>query len=403
MLRFQNGIIQLWLALLLLLALRGTLLVAQTTSLAATPPMGWNSWNYFDVKVTDADIRAMADALVASGMRDAGYIYVGIDDSWEGMRDASGNIHPNSKFPDMKGLADYLHARGLKLGIYSSPGPLTCEKYEGSYGHEEADARTYASWGIDLLKYDLCSFQDVMKEKAPGDPDGQNRLMREAFEKMHQALLKTHRPILYSLCQYGIDSVWQWGPSVGAQMWRDTGDIKNNYDRMLTIAMAQMGLAKYAGPGRWNDMDILEVGNGVLTKDEARSHMTLWVMLAAPLLAGNNLARMTEDTKAILMNREVITIDQDPLGKEADLLYVEGPLQIWTRQLADKSVAMAILNTGFASTDMRDIALHLREAGFPKGAHARDIWNKIDLGVIHDDKRFFVPKHGVVLLKLTKR
>ena len=401
--KLQRRAIPSWSALLLVMLWHSIFLKAQTTSLAATPPMGWNSWNYFAVKVTDADIRAMADALVASGMRDAGYVYVGIDDSWEGQRDANGNIHPNSKFPDMKGLADYLHARGLKLGIYSSPGPLTCEKYEGSYGHEEADARTYASWGVDLLKYDLCSFQDVMKEKAPGDPDAQNRLMREAFEKMHQALLKTHRPILYSLCQYGVDSVWQWGPNVGAQMWRDTGDIKNNYDRMLIIAMAQMGLAKYAAPGRWNDMDILEVGNGVLSKDEAQSHMTLWAMLAAPLLAGNNLAQMTEDTKSVLMNREVIAIDQDPLGKAAKLLYAEGPLQIWTRPLADGSVAMAIVNTGFARTDMRGISLPLREVGFPNGAHARDLWKEIDLGVINDDRRFPIPKHGVVFLKLTKQ
>lgn len=364
--------------------------------------MGWNSWNYFGVKVTDADIRAMADALVASGMRDAGYVYVGIDDSWEGKRDVNGNIHPNDRFPDMKGLADYLHARGLKLGIYSSPGPLTCEKYEGSYGHEEGDARTYAAWGVDLLKYDLCSFQDVMKDKAPGDPAEQNRLMREAFEKMHQALLKTKRPILYSLCQYGVDSVWQWGPEVGAQMWRNTGDIKNNYDRMLIIAMAQMGLSKYAGPGGWNDMDILEVGNGVFTKDEAQTHMTLWAMLAAPLLAGNNLAKMDDITKSILMNREVIGIDQDRLGKGANLLYAEGPIQIWTRPLTDGSVAMAILNTGFARTDMHGVALHLKEAGFPKSAHARDIWNKTDLGLIHDTRRFIIPKHGVVLLKLTK-
>lgn len=400
--QMQRRVIPSWLTFLLILMSHSIFLNAQIAPLAAKPPMGWNSWNYFAVKVTAADIRAAADVLVASGMRDAGYVYVGIDDSWEGERDADGNIHPNSKFPDMKGLAGYLHARGLKLGIYSSPGPLTCEKYEGSYGHEEADARTYAAWGVDLLKYDLCSFQDVMKEKAPDDPEAQNRLMREAFAKMHRALVKTHRPILYSLCQYGVDSVWQWGPDVGAQMWRSTGDIKNNYDRMLIIAMAQMGLAKYVGPDRWNDMDILEVGNGVLSKDEAQSHMTLWSLLAAPLLAGNNLAQMTDDTKSVLMNREVIAIDQDPLGKPAKLLYVEGPLQIWTRPLADGSVAMAILNSGFAGTDMRGISLPLSEAGFQNYVHARDLWKGIDLGVIDGDRQFRIAKHGVVLLKLTK-
>ena len=231
---------------------------------AATPPMGWNSWNYFAGKVTDKDIRDTADLLVASGMRDAGYVYVNIDDTWEGKRDANGKIQSNEKFPDMKALADYVHSKGLKLGIYSSPGAKTCARFEGSLSHEEQDAETYAEWGIDYLKYDLCSYGGVMREQFPNDPAAQNKLMREAYEKMHQAIVKTGRPMVYSLCQYGWDSVWEWGPQVGANLWRTTGDISANFDRMSLIGRSQAGLAKFAAPGHWNDPDMLEVGNGRL-------------------------------------------------------------------------------------------------------------------------------------------
>jgi alpha-galactosidase len=223
---------------------------------AATPPMGWNSWNFFFGKVTDKDIRDTADFLVSTGMREAGYVYVNIDDTWEGERDAQGRIHSNSKFPDMKSLADSVHSKGLKLGIYSSPGPKTCANYEGSFGHEEQDAQTYADWGIDYLKYDLCSYRDIMRAQAPNDEAAQMKLMREAYGKMHQALLKTGRPIVYSLCEYGWDSVWQWGPNVGGNLWRTTGDIQPNFDRIMLIGRAQAGLAKYASPGHWNDPDM---------------------------------------------------------------------------------------------------------------------------------------------------
>ena len=215
----------------------------------------------------------------------------------------------------MKALADYVHSKGLKLGIYSSPGAQTCARFEGSLGHEEQDAQTYADWGIDYLKYDLCSYRtsDASSRLRTIRP-GQYKLMREAYEKMHQALLKTGRPIVYSLCQYGWDSVWQWGPTVGGNLWRTTGDISANFDRMSTIGRSQAGLAKYAGPGHWNDPDMLEVGNGKLTHDENVTHMTLWAMLAAPLIAGNNLTQMTPETAAILMNKDVIAIDQDRAG-----------------------------------------------------------------------------------------
>src|SRR5579862_6068133 len=224
---------------------------AQSSQLAATPPMGWNSWNYFADKVTDKDIRSAADQIVASGMKDAGYIYINIDDTWEAERDATGVLHTNSKFPDMKALADYVHSKGLKIGIYSGPGPKTCAGYEGSYQHEEQDAKTYAAWGIDYLKYDLCSFTRFMDRAHSADHGHQ--LMLDAYTKMHNALVATGRPIVFSLCQYGWQDVWKWGPSVGGNLWRTTGDIEDNYDRMATIGFGQLALAKYAGPGHWND------------------------------------------------------------------------------------------------------------------------------------------------------
>jgi alpha-galactosidase len=274
--------------------------------------MGWNSWNHFHRTIDDKIVRAQADAMVSSGMRDAGYIYVNIDDTWEGERDAQGNIQTNSKFPDMKALADYVHSKGLKLGIYSSPGAKTCAGYEGSLGHEQQDADTYAKWGIDYLKYDLCGLRTVLKT-AP-TPEAANKMMVDAYIKMRDALHKTGRPIVYSLCQYGNDAVWRWGTEVGGNLWRTTGDINDHYDRMAEIGFSQAGLARFAGPGHWNDPDMLEVGNGGMNQEEYRQHMSLWAILAAPLLAGNDLTTMSPETVAMLTNREVIAIDQDRLG-----------------------------------------------------------------------------------------
>jgi alpha-galactosidase len=294
--------------------------------------MGWNSWNFFAGRVTDKDIRNAADQLVASGMKDAGYIYVNIDDTWEGERDADGVLHSNAKFPDMKALADYVHSKGLKLGIYSSPGPKTCAGFEASLGHEAQDAQLYASWGIDYLKYDLCSYREsVMSVQAPDDKAAQMRLMVTAYAKMDKALKATGRPIVYSLCQYGWDAVWEWGPKVGANLWRTTGDIQPYWQSIYSILNEQAGLAKYAGPGHWNDPDMLEVGNGRLSLAENRAHFSMWAMLAAPLLAGNDLPNMTPEVRAILTNRDVIAIDQDRLGHEATRVYSDGEVDVWTR------------------------------------------------------------------------
>lgn len=368
---------------------------ADAQKVALSPPMGWNSWNFFSGKVTDKDIRDTADLLVSSGMRDAGYVYVNIDDTWEGDRDAQGHIHSNSKFPDMKALSEYVHSKGLKLGIYSSPGPTTCARYAGSLGHEEQDAQTYAEWGIDYLKYDLCSYIPLMQHQAPNDAPAQMKLMREAYEKMHQALLKTGRPIVYSLCQYGWDSVWQWGPSVGANLWRTTGDIQANFDRISLIGRGQAGLAKYAAPGHWNDPDMLEVGNGKLTRGENQAHMSLWAILAAPLIAGNNLTQMTPETAAILTNKDVIAIDQDALGRQGDRVYAEGPIEIWTKPLSGGRTAVGIFNFGETANET---TLHLKDLRLRGKVTARDVWAAKDLGEIGDGWKTTVPDRAVVLL-----
>jgi alpha-galactosidase len=369
---------------------------------AATPPMGWNSWNHFAERVTDADVRSAADMLVSTGMRDAGYTYVNVDDTWEGKRDAQGVLHTNERFPDMKALGDYIHSKGLKFGIYSSPGAKTCGGFEGSLGHEAQDAKMYADWGIDYLKYDLCSFQDNMrkvKTEHPNEPGAAKDLMIAAYQKMGDALKATGRPILYSLCQYGVDQPWKWGPGVGAQMWRTTDDIDDSYGRMITIGFSQAGLSKYGGPGHWNDPDMLEIGNGKMTEDEYRTHMSLWVLLAAPLIAGNDLSKMTEQDKSLLMNKEAIAIDQDALGKQGDRLYQSGDFDVWTKPLSDGRIAVGLFNR---SWDNRDVSVDLAEVGFRSGANLRDVWKGKDLGRHSGVFTDTIPKHGVRLLIVSK-
>jgi len=302
-------------------------LAGAQTKAAMTPPMGWNSWNHFAGHVTDADVRSAADQMVSTGMRDAGYIYVNVDDTWQGKRDAQGVLHTNERFPDMKALGDYIHSKGMKFGIYSSPGAKTCGGYEGSLDHEAQDAKMYAEWGVDFLKYDLCSYNDNLlaaQAAHPDDPTIKKTMMIAAYKKMGDALKVTGRPIVYSLCQYGVDQPWKWGPEVGASMWRTTDDIDDSYGRMIAIGFSQAGLSQYGGPGHWNDPDMLEIGNGKMDQDEYRTHMTLWVLLASPLLAGNDLSKMTDADKALLMNKEAIAIDQDSLGKQGDRLTRAG-------------------------------------------------------------------------------
>ena len=346
---------------------------------AQTPPMGWNSWNYFAGKVDDKGVRAAADQIVSTGMRDAGYIYVNIDDTWEGDRDADGVIHSNAKFPDMKALADYVHSKGLKIGLYSSPGPKTCAGYAASSGHEEQDAKTYAEWGFDYLKYDLCSFiPDVMEKQAPKDKAAQMRLMIAAYDKMSKALKaaskETGRPIVLSLCQYGWDAVWEWAPELGGNLWRTTGDIWPGWDRIYAIASQQSGLEKYAGPGHWNDPDMLEVGNGKLSLAENRTHFSWWAMLASPLLAGNDLPNMKPEIKAILTNKDVIAIDQDPLGKQGYHAYSDGEVEVWIRELQGGALAIAVINVGSDRYSTHPFHLDLAKIGLGSQQQGKDLW-----------------------------
>ena len=361
-----------------------------SNGLAKTPPMGWNSWNLFAGKVDDRTVRTIADAMVTSGLRDAGYIYVNIDDTWEGVRDRSGVLQPNHKFPDMKALADYVHSKGLKLGIYSSPGPQTCAGYPGSYGHEVQDAKTWASWGIDYLKYDWCSAGAVYK----------NESLQPVYQKMGEALQRSGRPIVFSLCEYGLGGVEKWGPEVGGNLWRTTGDIRDEWSSMIEDAEKQMPTAPFAGPGHWNDPDMLEIGNGHMSEDEYRTHMSLWSLLASPLLAGNDVRSMSASTKAILLNKEVIAIDQDALGKQATRVSKDGDMETWVKPLADGGAAIGLFNHGSAPAQGKIVlsALKLGE-GSPQ---ARDLWAHQDVTFSDGVYSATVPTHGVLMVRLGK-
>ncbi len=355
--------------------------------LAKTPPMGWNSWNLFAEKVDDQTVRTMADAMVSSGMKDAGYIYVNIDDTWEGTRDASGVLSTNHKFPDMKALADYVHSKGLKIGIYSGPGPRTCGGYPASYGYEAQDAKMYAAWGIDYLKYDWCSAGSIYKNDA----------LQPVYQKMGQALHDTGRPIVYSLCEYGMGDVEKWGPAVGGNLWRTTGDINDSWDSMIDNIHKQVKTAPYAGPGHWNDPDMLEIGNGHMSDEEYRTHMSLWALTAAPLLAGNDIRTMSDTTKSILLNKEVIAIDQDPLGKQASPVK-NGDLETWVKPLKDGGVAVGVVNLGASPATATVKAADLGLKGSPKSA--RDLWKHADVKFTDGAYSAEVPSHGVLMLRV---
>ena len=329
--------------------------------------------------------------MVSSGMKDVGYTYINIDDTWEGpKRDSQGNITTNVKFPDMKALADYVHSKGLKIGVYSSPGPKTCAGYEGSYGHEAQDAKTFAEWGIDYIKYDWCSASGIYK----------NDEMRAVYQKMGDALLETGRAIVYSLCQYGEDDVWTWGAKAGGNLWRTTGDIRDSWSSMERIGFNQLDIARFIKPGHWNDPDMLEIGNGGMTGDEYRTHMTLWSMLAAPLLAGNDLRNMSDETKSILMNSEVIAINQDPAAHPVKLVAHEVTNEVLVRRLHDNSLAVGLFNRGDAPAEIKVSLASLDLAG--RKVKARDLWKHQDVAVTGDSYSASVPTHGVVMLKITE-
>ena len=379
----------------------GVLFCATTTSLAAqrpsdalapTPPMGWNSWNKFACNVSEQLIRETADAMVASGMQDAGYRYVVIDDCWQVARDSAGTIVADAeRFPSgMKALADYVHAKGLKFGLYSDAGLKTCEGRPGSRGYEYQDARTYADWGVDYLKYDWC-------HHGTQNAEASYRLMRDALDA-------SGRLITLSICEWGSNKPWLWARDIG-HLWRTTGDIKDCWvcERGLSwtsILDRQVGLESYAGPGGWNDPDMLEVGNGGMTLVEYRAHFSLWAILAAPLMAGNDLRSMTPEIRDILTNREVIAVDQDPLGRQGRKVRDDGDVEVWAKELADGSRAVALLNRGESAIA---IAVAWPEIGYTEGLRAsvRDLWTHRDIGQVRGSYTAEVPAHGVVLVRIT--
>lgn len=376
---------------------------SERDSLALTPPMGWNSWNCFACNINEAQIRNMADLIVSTGMKDAGYEYVNIDDCWQIGRDKEGNIIVDSKaFPSgIKALADYIHSKGLKFGIYSCAGNLTCAGRPGSRGYEYQDARTYAEWGVDYLKYDWCYAED--------------RSAKGAYRTMSDALNKSGRPIVFSICEWGNNKPWEWGKGIG-NLWRTTGDIANVFKGtiywgavgVVEIIDKNAELYSYAGPGHWNDPDMLQIGNGVLTPEENRTHFSMWCMLAAPLFAGNDLRTMDKETLEILAKKEVIAINQDKLGKQGRRYIKSDSNEVWVKQLSDGDAAVCFFNRDdkpwkfsykFAKENYTFIDVKFLE----KEYSVRDLWKGKSIGTSNDNLEFEVPAHGVILLRLTPK
>jgi len=368
---------------------------ALNNGLSLTPPMGWNSWNKFGCEITETIVEQIADAMVASGMRDAGYQYVVIDDCWQIDRDAQGNIIPDAKaFPHgIQAVADYVHSKGLKFGIYSDGGAKTCQGRPGSWGYEFQDARQYAAWGVDYLKYDWCNSGKQNSEAA--------------YSRMRDALAVCGRPIVFSICEWGSTKPWTWAPAIG-NLWRTTGDISDIWQArdkrrelgVVDILDLQVGLESAAGPGHWNDPDMLEVGNGGMTTVEYEAHFSLWCLLAAPLMAGNDLRSMTPDIARILTNTEVLLVDQDRLGRQGRKVRDDGDLEVWAKEMADGSRAVLLLNRSAAEAN---VAAKWTDIGYPAGlpAKVRDLWKHKDLGTFKETYTAAVPAHGVVLVRVT--
>jgi alpha-galactosidase len=374
--------------------------------------MGWNSWNCFASAVDDSKVRSAADAMVKSGLINHGWAYVNIDDCWEikpktddpalmgAQRNENGMINTNRKFPDMKGLSDYIHAQGLKMGIYSSPGPLTCAGYTASYQFEENDARQYAAWGIDYLKYDWCSYGRIAK-------DGSLPEHQKPYKVMRDALNKVQRDIVFSLCQYGMGDVWKWGGEVGGNSWRTTGDIEDTWESMSKIGFSQAGHELYAKPGNWNDPDMLVVGKvgwgpqlhqTKLSPNEQYTHISLWCLLNSPLLIGCDMTQLDEFTESLLTNDEVLEVSQDPLGKQAAQVIKAGDLEVWAKDLEDGSKAVGLFNRGVWKSEIK---VKWSDLGIQGSKVVRDLWRQQNLGEFGDEFKVFVPRHGVMLVKIT--
>jgi alpha-galactosidase len=372
--------------------------------LSQTPALGWNSWNIWAAKVDDAKVRAAADAIVSTGLAGQGYTYVNIDDAWEGPRTESGEITSNEKFPDMKALADYIHAKGLKIGIYSSPGPRTCQqRYAGSYQHEEQDAKTWAKWGFDYIKYDWCSYTDV----EPAGARSELPALQKPYRLMRGILDTLDRDFVFSLCQYGWGKVWEWGAEVGGNSWRVTGDISDNWPSMSGIGFQQTGHEKFAGPGHWNDTDMLVVGMvgwggdkprpTQLTPNEQLTHISLWALQAAPLIIGADLSQADAFTIDLLGNPEVLAVSQDPKGAAAGRLTGDGRIDVWARTLANGAVAVGLFNR---APEPQTIAVKLGDLGLSGTQPVRDLWRHENLPAARETFSATVPRHGVVFVTI---
>ena len=383
-------------AILLVLLFSSSIHAQKFEGLALTPPMGWNSWNTFAVNIHEDMVKQIADIMVSSGMKDAGYEYVVVDDGWEApSRDSSGNLVPDpNKFPHgMKALADYIHSKGLKFGIHNCAGNTTCNGFPGGRGHEYQDARLYASWGVDYLKYDWCDH---------GTADA-----HETYKTMGDALYAAQRPVVYSLCEWGSSKPWEWAKDV-AHLWRTTGDITDCYNcqgeydlGMRFVLKLQDGLEKYAGPDHWNDPDMLEVGNPGLSLTESRSHFSLWCMLAAPLMAGNDLRKMSPEVLSILTNKDALSIDQDKLGKQAYLYMDHLSKLIYVKELSDGSWAVCWHNTGDQPYIQR---INWKHFTFLKGEfEIKDIWKNQVIGTTSKNIDVNIDSHDVLFYKLTPR
>jgi alpha-galactosidase len=390
-----------------------TLVVGET--LALTPPMGWNSWYIHYHRVTEKYMRDAADAMIASGMADFGYQYVNIDDCWmkrrgnPPYRDKNGDLLCNAKFPDMKGMVDYIHSKGLKAGSYISPGPWTCAGYVGSYQHEAKDAKRFADWGFDFLKYDWCSYAHIAKNKSLAE-------RQKPYKLMGDLLKKSERDIVYNLCQYGMGDVWKWGGKVGGNCWRTTGDLGNIPRREMPgfypIGLSNMRHWQYAKPGEWNDPDYILIGTigdpyrrgdkggsipCRLTGDEQYSYMSMWCLMAAPLIFSGDMGKLDPFTLNVLCNAEVIDVDQDPLGKQARVTRHGGDELVLAKPMEDGSVAIGLFNLGLMKRDMK---VKWSELGLSGPRIARDLWRQKDIGEFDAEFSAPVNSHGVVFIRV---
>lgn len=379
-------------------AKRRLTITAGDRKLARTPPMGWNSWNAWGMSVSAEKVRQAADAMVEKGLAACGFQHINIDDGWEGVRDSSGEITANEKFGDMKALADYVHSKGLKLGIYSSPGPATCGGLEGSYLHEQQDALTWVKWGVDYLKYDWCSYGQIVDAKVRADHEKPYIIMRAALDRCD-------RDMVFSVC-WSEREVHIWAPALGGNLWRTTGDITDNWSSMSGIGFGHDGYDAYAGRGGWNDPDMLVVGQvgwGTnlhatrLTAHEQVTHITLWSLLAAPLLLGCDLTQLDDFTTALLTNPEVIDVDQDPLGRAAGRKSVDGEKEVWARPLWDGTMAVGLFNRG---EDEAEVTAKWSDLGIEGERAIRDLWRRKDMGLHADSFTAAVSRHGAVLIKV---